>query len=125
MKFLPWAIIGILLIITYSGNNKKGSEDLQETYSSVQLYKNQVDSLDTVLQKYKDTLRKLRLEIRYSYQRSHYITDEEIRAIRRADPNHIYKFPGRRVYSEQEEFERRAEEYIEDNEEEILDRLRD
>jgi len=56
----------------------------------------------------------------FDYQRTdintyHYYTDEEIRAIRDANPGYIIKVPGRRILSKEAEFEERIEEYLENN----------
>jgi len=58
----------------------------------------------------------------------HYLTDDEIRDLRDSDINHIYstKGQGRKpVYSKQTEFENRADEYIEENIDEIMDKYGD
>jgi hypothetical protein len=63
----------------------------------------------------------------YDYEKKDYIwyTDEEIRTMRRENPRQIIRAPGRYVPSDQELFEERMEQYIEDNHDEIIERYKD
>lgn len=54
-----------------------------------------------------------------------YPSDQEIRELRKNNPEYIIRAPGRNIKSEKEIFEERMEQYIEDHHDEIIERYRD
>lgn len=94
----------------------------EDKSSRVELLEYSIDSLEKV----RDSLidRQIRIDFGQDPDRTKRVelTDQQIRELRKNDPSHIYQTSGRiPVLSEDEEFNRRAEQYIEDNYEEILD----
>lgn len=87
---------------------------------------NQVDSLT----KQVDSLQNILINIDFGHRppeqerELQFIQDQRIRELRKRDPDHIYQVQGRIIRSEEDEFERRMEDYIEDNHDEIMDKYR-
>lgn len=54
-----------------------------------------------------------------------YESDQQVRDLRSNNTEYIFKVPGRQIKSEQDIFEERMEEYIEDHHEEILEEYKD
>lgn len=113
----PISISFILLGVILSTSCQK------ENTSSEELLILQIDSL-----KKENNQLKLSPSFRYDYSKLRKVdelTDDEIRALRKKDPNHIYRTTGRTpVLSSDEIFERRAQEYVEENIDDILDEYR-
>ena len=64
----------------------------------------------------------------YDYSKGIYLyypTDLEIRKLRQDNPDLIIKAPGRVILSEDQEFKKRVEQYIEDHHDEIIEQYRD
>jgi len=64
----------------------------------------------------------------YDFKRGGYIpypTDEQVRELRRNNPEYIVKVPGRQIKNQRQLTEQQIEDYVEEHHDELLDRYRD
>lgn len=113
---ISFILLGVILTTSCMQDNTSSEIKLQAKIDSLEQVNNQLN---------------LSPNFRYDYSKTTYkrdvneMTDAEIRAIRKKDPNHIYKTTGRApVLSDKQEFEKRAQQYVEDNIDDILDEHR-
>lgn len=119
LKAIGFALVIIIMVSTC--NNK-----VEEDNSSELKINSKIDSLERALQECKD----VRISIDFGHEatpeqaRAIY-TDEQIRRLRKSDLDHIYQTKGRYRTTDDEVFDQRVEDYIDDNIDEIIDKHRD